>query len=340
MTRISASAPGKLIISGEYAVLDRAPALVAAVDVRARCDIDTGSDTAWRVQALPVNPAPAIFRVDGRDLQWETEPVALLDAAWKALPAERRERLNDTGGTIRLDTSGFFIKDSKLGLGSSAAALTALLGALWRLTGDLPAEPEAFDAIVAAHRHWQGGGSGADIAAALSGGVLLYRREPRITAPVAWPEDLEILPVWTGNAASTADFLDAVDAFQQREPEEFLARMKVLEMEAEESAVAASDGNAAALLEALGDFGGALRALGEAAQLPIWSPEHVAIRDAVEAAGGVYKPSGAGGGDFGLAFGRDKGTVERVKSSISSAGYGVMPLHFGARGLRVESADS
>lgn len=337
MRRITASAPGKLLLSGEYAVLDKAPALVAAVDVRARCDIEPDSGSSWRLQALPMAPAPAVVEVSGAGLQWQTEPVALLDAAWSALDEQRRERLVGTGGSARLDTSAFFIKDRKLGLGSSAAALTALMGALWEFTGGLPAEGEAFAALQAAHRSWQGGGSGADIAAALDGGVLLYRREPRITAPVSLPESLEILPIWTGKPASTADFLEAMERFQQASPEEFLARMRVLEMEAEEAALAASGGDAGALLESLGDFGGALRALGDAAGLPIWSAEHLEIRAAVESAGGVYKPSGAGGGDFGIALGRDKATMESVKSSISSAGYGSVPLRFGARGLKVES---
>lgn len=340
MSRIIASAPGKLLICGEYAVLDKAPALVAAVDVRARCELVPGGGSSWRVQALPLDPAPAEFRCSAAGVEWSDQPLELLDAALAALAPQRLARLQESGGTLRIDTSAFFIKDRKLGLGSSAAALAAVCGALWEFTGGLPDESEAFATLQTAHRAWQGGGSGADIAAALSGGILLYRREPRIAAPVALPDDLDILPVWTGTPASTADFLAAVDAFQQREPDAFLARMKVLEIEAEEAALAASGGDSAALFEALGDFGGALRALGEAAGLPIWSPEHLAIRDVVEAAGGAYKPSGAGGGDFGLAMCRDKHTLERVKSSVSSAGYATPELRFGARGLTVANGQS
>ena len=336
MKRVSSSAPGKLLISGEYAVLDRAPALVAAVDVRARCELELNPGQGeWRMQALPVRPTPAVFRIEQGELAWQDDAVELLDAAWSALDEARRASLGKLQGSLRLDTSSFFIKDRKLGLGSSAAALTALMGALWQASGGLPEDDVAFDALQAAHQSWQGGGSGADIAAALYGGVLLYRREPRIAAPVALPEGLEILPVWTGKPASTADFLTAMEAFQSRDPDEFLARMRVLEAEAEEAALAASSADATALHEALGDFGGALKVLGDAAGLPIWSEEHLSIRAAAEAAGGCYKPSGAGGGDFGLAFARDKTTLEGVKSSISSAGYAEMPLRFGARGLHV-----
>ena len=38
--RIRASAPGKIVLSGEYAVLDGAPAICAAVDRRAAVTIE------------------------------------------------------------------------------------------------------------------------------------------------------------------------------------------------------------------------------------------------------------------------------------------------------------
>src|SRR5690606_33624009 len=115
--------------------------------------------------------------------RWEGEAVALFDAAWGALGAPVRARLAAMPLHIVLDTSAFFLKDRKLGLGSSAAALAALLGALWQAVGATPAdEASAFAALKAAHSGWQGGGSGADLAVALAGGTLLYRREPRIAA--------------------------------------------------------------------------------------------------------------------------------------------------------------
>ncbi len=42
--RITASAPGKLVLSGEYAVLDGAPAICMAVDRRARVTISASGE--------------------------------------------------------------------------------------------------------------------------------------------------------------------------------------------------------------------------------------------------------------------------------------------------------
>lgn len=337
MKTITASAPGKLFITGEYAVLDRAPAMLTAVNVRAVCRLRPATGDVSRIITPPLSAAPAAFRiVDGQPV-WDDEPVPLFDAAWSALTETQRQSLADSAWNISLDTSAFFLKEKKLGLGSSAAAMAALAGTLWAASGGLPAEPEAFDALRKAHAAWQGGGSGADLAVTLSGGSILYRREPRIAAPVALPADLEILPVWSGTPASTGEFLRRLADFQARDAERFRERFAVLEQEAEEAALAASAGEADAFLEAFDDCGAALRALGEAADLPVWSEAHERIGALVREAGGWYKPSGAGGGDIGVAVIRagDAAAEEGVKSRLSSAGYSVLPLGFGARGLHV-----
>ena len=45
---IEVSAPGKLVVSGEYAVLTGAPALVAAVDRRVTCTLAPRHSGGWR----------------------------------------------------------------------------------------------------------------------------------------------------------------------------------------------------------------------------------------------------------------------------------------------------
>ena len=55
---VRTSAPGKVILSGEYAVLDGAPAVVMAVDRRARVSVSAGSGDWHRVSA------PGLFEGD------------------------------------------------------------------------------------------------------------------------------------------------------------------------------------------------------------------------------------------------------------------------------------
>ncbi len=49
---IEASAPGKLVLSGEYAVLAGAPALVAAVDRRVTCTLSSRDQGGWRFSSI------------------------------------------------------------------------------------------------------------------------------------------------------------------------------------------------------------------------------------------------------------------------------------------------
>lgn len=335
---IVASAPGKLFFTGEYAVLERAPALLSAVDVRAICRLERVAGNVCRMTTPPLSATPFVFRLKSGEIEWDGEPVPLFEAAWQSLDAERRERLAAASWHVSLDTSAFFIKSRKIGLGSSAAALAALSGALWAASGGLPDARDAFGMLQRGHARWQGGGSGADLAVALAGGTLLFRREPWTAAPVTLPAGLEVLPVWTGVPASTADFLRRLEAFRDASPNGYAQCLAVLSQQAEEAAVAVTAGRDE-FIAAFRAYGAALRALGEVAGLDIWSEAHVELAGDVEAAGGAYKPSGAGGGDVGLAVTRtrDAAVTEQVKSALSSSGRSLLPIRFGARGLNVRN---
>jgi phosphomevalonate kinase len=47
----------------------------------------------------------------------------------------------------------------------------------------------------------------------------------------------------------------------------------------------------------------------------------------------VFKSSGAGGGDVGLAFSRTGSPTEELRAALSAAGATVIPLGFQAAGL-------
>ncbi|MEL7186004.1 MAG: hypothetical protein AAFN50_06160, partial [Pseudomonadota bacterium] len=173
----SASAPGKVVLSGEYAVLDGAPAICMAVDRRANVTIEN-------------EPTEAI------------EPSSLVLTIMRA-----------AGVSVvpHCDTSAFSTPaGEKLGLGSSAALTVAMLAAF---DGK---QPELGRAI-AAHREWQGGsGSGADIACSLHGGLIEYAMEDAEVSPIAWPEGLEFRLLWSGAPSSTGEKLSRLAGIARR----------------------------------------------------------------------------------------------------------------------------
>jgi phosphomevalonate kinase len=86
-TLIEAQAPGKLILAGEYAVLDGAPGLAVAVDVRAEARI-TSIPGPGNQLTIPDTGESFRFRwVAGSAPRWEgCRPVALNSAR---LPSTR-----------------------------------------------------------------------------------------------------------------------------------------------------------------------------------------------------------------------------------------------------------
>ena len=131
MTGISVSAPGKLLLCGEYAVLRDAPAVIMAVDRRAIVSVSAG-DNPWHTVTTP-GLSDRTFRFelrDGNQLSWLEEspdtppgiPAAVLRHA--AVKLEKPLR-------IEIDTRAFVDSTgAKFGLGSSAAATVALTRAL------------------------------------------------------------------------------------------------------------------------------------------------------------------------------------------------------------------
>ncbi len=204
---VYASAPGKLVVSGDYAVLAGAPAVVLALDVRAQVELAPSEDDTCAVDAPDLDIHAAHGRFAGGRMHWDTdrataERLALVGAVLEAL----QPAVDGAGVNLRLDTHAFFsgAGQAKLGLGSSAALTVALAGAL-HAAGGQPA-PELV-ALVAIHRCLQDGrGSGLDIAASLLGGTLVYRlREGQPEAVRAtWPTELAMCCVWSGHAASTS----------------------------------------------------------------------------------------------------------------------------------------
>ncbi|WP_437683637.1 GHMP family kinase ATP-binding protein [Sorangium sp. So ce131] len=285
-------APGKLVLSGAYAVLEGAPALVAAVD--------------RYVLADPERPA-----------EHETEEVraaiaagALDRAVWFDASALRAEQPVAVGGEGAGTAAAAPERRAsrKLGIGSSAAILVATLAARARRAG-APASAPGWDTArifadaLAAHRRAQGGGSGVDVAASVYGGVLCCRLAPGgelAVTPHALPAGLVIEVFASESSARTSVMLERVRALAAREPE---AHRALLGAAAEGANAAVRAADVAAFVTALDRQVDALAALGDRAGAPIVTPELRRLRLAAAAEGAAFAPSGAGGGDVALFVG-------------------------------------
>jgi phosphomevalonate kinase len=140
------------------------------------------------------------------------------------------------------------------------------------------------------------------------------------------PPDLRVRCVWTGKSASTGDFLARLEARRERDPKTVDAAIDDLARISDYGVEALGTGRSGDFVAAVDEFCGALDALGDVIGMPVFSLEHRRLEDLAHQAGVHYKPSGAGGGDFGLAFAVGDESFHEFSDSVESAGFKVTEI--------------
>lgn len=338
--RVDASAPGKLVLLGEYAVLEGAPALVLAVNRRAQVTLTDAAGDTWEIVS-PTLGLQARLRMQ-RDGGARLDP-APAELTWVATLLARFARSHPAPPCrIELDSDAFHLGHAgarvKLGLGSSAALAVALLGAL-HARAQLP--PPTLDEGIRAHRAiQQGRGSGIDVAASLTGASMRFQLHGAGARTVAasLPPDLHWRCVYSGRPASTRAMLATVAAWRERQPAAFTRRMHELTTISAQGIDAADASDTVGFLSALQDYARALAGFGEAAGIDIVSQEHRTIARIAASCGCVYKSCGAGGGDTGITFAVDDTRLQEFAGGAARAGFPVIELETDPRGLDVASS--
>lgn len=299
----AASAPGKLVLTGEYAVLDGAPAMVMAVDRRA--------------VARLVAPGPG-----------DATPGSLLNAVCAVLDCPCPGEVEMNTESFRAAAAGGV---SKIGLGSSAALAAALCRLL--LPADAPHE-RLLSSAIEAHRRFQNGvGSGADVAASVTGGVVRFRMNGPSPERVSWPEGLRYSVWWSGVPASTPLKLARLSAAGLSPAREQLRDAS--------ARVADSWGGelGAALLPALDSYIVALERFDCEYGLGVFGAGHRELRSAARPLDVLYKPCGAGGGDAGIALAADAAALEAFATRATRQGFSRLDVAIDNRGALMEDLE-
>ncbi|MEU5691853.1 phosphomevalonate kinase [Actinosynnema sp. NPDC020468] len=345
-------APGKLFVAGEYAVLHPgSPAILVAVDrgitvtaTPAAEDVVIASDLAAGEVRLSRDGAGLAAGDGPPPVVSAIEAVDALLTEW-GLPLPR----------IRLEIASDLHEDGvKFGLGSSGAVTVATIEAVLAHCGVTLPVAERFRLALLATARLDPRASGGDLAASTWGGWISYRAPDRTAVlslarrvgvgealrapwpgfevrPLPAPRGLALEVGWTRRPASTARLVagDAVRnwragpayrEFVRRSGECVTAAVEALER-----------GDDPALLA---EIRGARRLLAEAddtAGLGIFTDGLTALCDAAEAVGGAGKPSGAGGGDCGIALVEPAATtVDRLREHWRAAGISPLPVRIPA----------
>jgi len=311
MNSLDSSAPGKLILSGEYAVLCGAPAISIALDRRAEVKIIERNDSTHMVSTSGYYHGNWRYHCDENgnikwldDLPYENF-FALFECIWKRLSFNPR-----TGLHITLNTNQFFekISGSKYGLGSSAALAVALSGALLSLK---KSSTSVISLAHESHNSFQHGvGSGADIITAKQGGVIEFR-DMNNFFNLEWPTGLLYKLIWSGKESNT---IDKLHKFLRKEKHKSFNHLKnasqqVLNFWKRNDLVS--------LLNMLNIYVDALQDFNSHYKIGVFDSGHQELTDMTKNIENIiYKPCGAGGGDIGIVL---SNSIERIDNFVKKA---------------------
>lgn len=331
-----ATAPGKLVLWGEYGVLAGAPAVAIAVDRTATCTFRPEPGTrSWTLTTPGLSDKAVHLSLDGLIISSPPAADAPEALLWQAICTLKGAAGQlPSGGALELDSSAFQHNGVKLGLGSSAAICTALVGLLQRLAGIPQRSEDAF----ATHRRAQGGkGSGIDVAAALKGGmVLLQPNMAKITEPklshYQWPSECHWQALWTGQPAGTTAHIQRFDQW-------FDGAAGAAPPPALDYLCACSRALAEGFtLARFRRYIAALMDIDRLGQLGIYTQLHTKLHNLARDYQIHYKPCGAGGGDAGIAVSSDPARLQAFCDAAARIAPTVHPLdlRLATDGIRIE----
>ncbi|MFC7430735.1 MULTISPECIES: phosphomevalonate kinase [unclassified Agrococcus] len=325
---ITTRAPGKLFVAGEYAVVEPGqPSVLVAVDRFLTVSVDQ-SDAFGQVHSEAYGQLPITWTRDATGVRIDRKTpydyvlatITLVDRLRAELG--RRDSFFDLRIASELDDRG----GRKFGLGSSAAVTVATVAALDEFFELRLTAMERFRLAMLATVSVVPTASGGDLAASTFGGWIGYSspdraalvrrlRESRSIGELLaepWeglsvtriepPASARLLVGWTGAPASTERLVDRVLVMRgagSQVHRDFLAASRD-QVSLLTGALQADDVPTA--LDAIRSCRLLLRELGAAAGIDIETDRLRRLCDAAERAGAAAKPSGAGGGDCGIAL--------------------------------------
>jgi len=153
-----------------------------------------------------------------------------------------------------------------------------------------------------------------------------------VHARPAWPQGLDALVLDTGRPASSPHLVGQVKAYRERAPKRYAAAIEPLVTAAEAGADAFAQGDVGTFVDTVDAYAEAMAALGSSAGADIVSDAHRRLQALARDHDAHYKPSGAGGGDLGLAFGDDPDGLQQLTTAAARAGFATLPIALAAAG--------
>lgn len=349
------TAPGKLMLSGEWSVLENGvPCIVMAIDQKVSVEINESEEITLNAKGTDFN-AKAKFvegklEIEGTD---ETKEFFLfvgkaIEATLNYLSSKGTEIKNFSIETNSTDTvvdlgEG---KSAKVGFGSSAAIVAATVAAVLAAHGEditnLATKAKIYKLGCITHFSAQGKiGSSFDIAASTYGGALVYQKPdmkwlmneleagkniksilesewPLFRAePINLPQDFLLSVGFVGYSASTKELVIKINEAKETNRGDYDTLIADIKSVTEKLIEALNTNNKEEVISLLKENRILLKKFSDWSNNTLETVELAKLSDLADGAGAVGKFSGAGGGDCGIAISFDAETKEKIEKSWS-----------------------
>lgn len=346
--RITISAPGKLMLLGEHAVVYGRPCIVTAVGQRMKATVELTEKAIFQLDAPDVqvtNYQKPMSELGKGDIPKGAKFVEIaiknfITAHPEALSChpERSEgsqalksrdssqARNDRFG-VKITTSSEF--SSQFGFGSSSASTVCVIKALSELLEANLDKRAIFDLAYKTVLDIQGKGSGFDVAAAVYGGTLYFIKGGQTIEPLN-VDSIPLIVGYSGIKADTVTVVNQVLEESKKYPERIETIYDNISKLVGQSKQVVLSKDWASLGELMNKNQQLLKELGVSIKK---------LDDMISAAknAGAYgaKLSGAGMGDCMIAIASED-RIEAVKAEITSAGGQVIDVEANVEGVKVE----
>ncbi len=322
MKKITVSAPGKLMLFGEHAVLHNHPCLVTAVNQRIYTTVEFLNENKFELNAKDLaikNYTKHLSQLGKGEIP---NGAKFAEIAVKNFFEDFKLKRG-----IKITTSSEF--SSLLGLGSSSAITVCIIKALSELLNKNINNKEIFDLSYKTILEIQGKGSGFDIASAVYGGTLYFETGGKVIQPIT-TNHLPLIVGYSGIKADTVSIINHVDnrfANNKKKLQEIYAEIEIIVKKAKQEI---ENSNWKIVGELMNKNQRLLSELGVSIKK---------LDDMINAALGVgafgAKISGAGGGDCMIAI-TPKNNIKSVEKAIAKAGGKIINIQPNEEGVKIE----
>jgi len=324
--RVFASAPGKITLFGEHAVVYGEPAITYTIDKRVHVHLKVGGDSTIKIEARGLQVGGAKLVISGEKIEAEVDAQSLMESlsyVHKALEIAS-EYCGESKGVEILVESELPVG---AGLGTSAAVSAATIAAFCKA---MEKELSLEELARLAHRveiEVQGSASPMDTMTVTYGGLLYIKPAERSFERLEWGS-LPVVVGFTPRESNTGKLVAGVRRLVEREEDLIMEIIRTIGRLVDRAREALEEEN----LERVGSLMNVNHGLLEA--LGVSTVKLNEMVYAARAAGALgAKLTGAGGGGCMVAL--CPGKEEEVKASLRAVGGIPLECTFSSRGVEV-----